>query len=395
MRDAVIVGAVRTPIAKEKGALKDLPPEVYAAEVIKEVIKRSGLKDPLEVDEVIFGHCLGAVGCMGRVAWLKAGLPLEVPAITVDRQCGSGSTTVNLAASLIWGGVGELYLAGGVESMTRQPYLMERPTEAFQRTAPAWIPRRTLAPAEIGDPPMGITAENVAERWQISREEQDEFAYLSQKKAARAIQEGRFKEQIVPIVVPQKKGDPVIFDQDEHPRPNTTLEVLAKLPPAFKPGGTVTAGNSSGINDGAAALLIASRQKAEKLGLKPMARIVGHAAAGVDPNIMGIGPVPAVKKVLAKTGLTLNDIDVIELNEAFASQSIAVCRELGIDWRDEEKFNPNGGAIALGHPIAASLAILVVKAVYELKRRQGRYALITACCGGGQGVATIIENIDD
>lgn len=390
MREAVIVGAARTPIARENGALRDVPPETMAAIVMKEAVVRSGLQKPELIDEVIFGHCLGAPGCIGRMALLKAGLPMEIPAITIDRQCGSGSTAVNLAATHIWAGVGDIYLTGGVESMTRQPYLLEKPL-SFQRFPPNWIPRRPLSPPEIGDPPMGITAENVAERFNVPREEQDEFAYLSQLKAARAIREGRFKEQIVPVTVPQKKGEPIVFEVDEHPRPNTTVEVLAKLPPVFKPGGTVTAGNSSGINDGAAALLIASREKAEELGLRPLAAIRAFAAAGVDPNIMGMGPVPATRKALAKAGLTIDQMDVIELNEAFAAQAIACCRELGIDWRDQEKFNPNGGAIALGHPIAATLAILIIKAVYELHRRSGRYALITACCGGGQGVATIIE----
>ncbi|MEW6273515.1 MAG: thiolase family protein [Bacillota bacterium] len=391
MPQPVILSAVRTPIAKENGALKDVPPEDYAALVIKEAVKRSGIDNPGIIDEVIFGHCLGAAGCMARVALLKAGLPMEIPGLTIDRQCGSGSTAVNTAAAFIQAGAGEVYVAGGVESMTRQPYLLEKPVTAYQRNAPKWIQPRPLAPAEIGDPPMGITAENVAERWGISREEQDEFACLSQLKAARAIREGRFKEQIVPVVIPQKKGDPIIFATDEHPRPNTTPEVLAKLPPVFKPGGTVTAGNSSGINDGAGALVLASLDRAKAMGLKPLAGIVSFAAAGVDPNIMGIGPVPATRRALARAGLALNDMDVIELNEAFAAQSIACCRELGIDWRDQEKLNPNGGAIALGHPIAATLTMLVVKAVYELHRREGRYALITACCGGGQGVATVIE----
>ncbi|MDI6822824.1 MAG: thiolase family protein [Bacillota bacterium] len=393
MREAVIVSAVRTPIARENRALRDVPPEEYAALVIREAVQRSGLRDYTLIDEVIFGHCLGAAGCMARLALLKAGLPISIPGLTVDRQCGSGSTAVNLAAALIWSGAGEVYIAGGVESMTRQPYLLEKPTTAYQRFPPAWIKPRPLAPPEIGDPPMGITAEDVAERWRISREEQDEFAYLSQLKAVRAVNEGRFKEQIVPVPIPQKKGDPIIFDTDEHPRPDTSPEALAKLPPVFKPGGSVTAGNSSGINDGAAALLVTSREKADELGLEPLATVRAFAAAGVDPNIMGIGPVPATRKALAAAGLGLQSIDVIELNEAFAAQAIACCRELGIDWRDQERFNPNGGAIALGHPIAATLAILVVKAVHELHRRKGRYALVTACCGGGQGVATVLERV--
>lgn len=391
-KEAVIVGAARTAIAREKGALAFLPPDIYAAEVVKEAIKRSGLKDPEAIDELIFGHCLGAqFGCMARVVVLKAGLPMSIPALNIDRQCGSGSTAVNLAATQIWAGVGDIYVAGGVDSMTRVPYLLERPTEPFSRTPPSFV-RQALSIPEIGDPPMGITAENVAAKYGIGREEQDEFGYLSQVKAEKAIKEGRFKEQIVPVTIPSKKGDPVVFDTDEHPRFGATREALAKLKPAFKKDGSVTAGNSSGINDGAGALVLMSRDKADELGLKPMAKVVSIGYGGVDPNIMGMGPVPAVRKALAKAGMTIGQIDVIELNEAFAAQAIACSNELGIDWRDMEKVNPNGGAIALGHPIAGSLAILTIKAIYELKRTGKRFALITACCGGGQGVATIIEN---
>jgi acetyl-CoA C-acetyltransferase len=393
MREAVIVGMARTAIAKENGALRDIPAQNLAAVVMKAAVDRSGLQKPELIDEVIYGHCLGAAGCLGRMALLEAGLPMEIPAITIDRQCGSGSTAVNLAATHIWAGVGDIYLAGGVDSMTRQPYLLEKPTAAFQRNAPKFT-GRPLSPESIGDPPMGITAENVAQRFNIPREEQDEMGYLSQVKAARAIKEGRFKDQIVPVVIPQKKGDPVVFEVDEHPRPNTTLEALAKLRPAFKKDGTVTAGTSSGINDGAAALLVTSREKAEELGLKPLAVVRAFGSGGVDPNIMGMGPVPATRKALARAGLSIDQLDVIELNEAFAAQAIACCRDLGIDWRDGEKFNPNGGAIALGHPIAGSLAILTVKAISELHRKGARYALVTACCGGGQGVATIIEKVD-
>ncbi|MCL6610578.1 MAG: thiolase family protein [Peptococcaceae bacterium] len=393
MKEAVIVSGCRTAIAKEKGALAHLSPDIYAAEVVKEAVRRSGLKDPEMIDEVIFGHCLGAqFGCMARVVTLRAGLPMSIPALNIDRQCGSGSTAVNLAATQIWAGVGDIYVAGGVDSMTRIPYIMERPTEPFPRIPPPFV-RPALSIPEIGDPPMGITAENVAAKYGISREEQDEFGYLSQVKAERAIKEGRFKEQIVPVAVPQKKGDPVIFDTDEHPRFGTTREALAKLRPAFKKDGSVTAGNSSGINDGSGAVVVMSGDKARELGIAPMARVVSIGYGGVDPNIMGMGPVPAVRKALARAGMTIGQIDVIELNEAFASQSIACCNELGIDWRDQEKFNPNGGAIALGHPIAGSLAILTVKAIYELKRTGKRFALVSACCGGGQGVATIIENI--
>ncbi|MCE5261962.1 MAG: thiolase family protein [Deltaproteobacteria bacterium] len=399
MKEAVIVSAARTPIAKENGALKDVPPEELGGVVIREAVKRANITDPGIIDEVVFGNCFSGVGCIARVSMLKAGLPVTIPAIQVDRQCGSGSTAVNVAAALIQSGAGEVYVAGGVESLTRMPFLLERPSTAYQRA-----PQRVVGPfgwrlstEEIGDPPLGIIAENMAERWSVSREDQDEFAFLSQIKAERALKEGRFKEQIVPVTIPQKKGASIVFDTDEHPRLGTTLESLAKLRPAFKPDGTVTAGNSSGINDGAAAFVLASREKALELTDKPLATVKAFASAGVDPNFMGIGPVPATRKVLARTGLTIKDMDVIELNEAFASQAVACCKDLGIEWRvsDRERLSPNGGAIALGHPIAGSLAILVTKAIYELRRIEGRYALITACCGGGQGVATIIERWRD
>ena len=387
MREAVIVSAARTAIAKENGGLRDVPPEDFGGLVIKEAVERAGL-DPLEIDEVIFGHCLGAVGAMARVASLVAGLPMSIPALTLDRQCCSGVEAINRAAMAIMAGQADVMVAGGVESMTRQPYLMAK-AMAFQRQAPTFFPRRRLSPDAIGDPPMGVTAENVAEKYNVSREDQDAFALLSQQKAAAAIKDGRFKDQIIPVVIPQKKGDPTVFDTDEHPR-ETTLEKLAKLQPVFRKGGSVTAGNASGINDGAGAVVVMERSLAEKKGLKPLAKVVGFAAGGVDPNIMGMGPVPAVKKVLERTGLSIGDIDIIELNEAFASQALACMRELGIKM---EQVNPNGGAIALGHPIAGSLAILTVKMVYELQRQQAKYGMITACAGGGQGVATILERI--
>lgn len=393
MNEVVIVSAARTAIAKEKGSLANLSPDIFGAEVVKEAVKRSGLKDLEAIDEVVFGHALGhQFGGMARHVTLQAGLPMSVPSLTVERQCGSGSTALNVAAAHIWAGLGDIYVAGGTESMTRVPYMMEKPTDSFQRTNPEWVLYKT-APAEIGDPPMGITAENVAAKYNVGREEQDELAYLSQIKAEKAIKEGRFKEQIIPIMIPQRKGDPVVFDTDEHPRFGTTRESVAKLRPAFIKDGSVTAGNSSGINDGAGAVVMMSKSKAEELGIAPMAKMVAVGYGGVDPNYMGMGPVPAVRRALAKAGLTIDQIDVIELNEAFAAQVIACCNELGINWQDNEKFNPNGGAIALGHPIAGSLAILNIKAMYELKRTGKKYALITACCGGGQGVATILENI--
>ncbi|MBS3897866.1 MAG: thiolase family protein [Dethiobacter sp.] len=389
MKEAVIISGARTPIARENGALRDVPPEKYAALVIREAVNRAGI-DPATVDQVVMGHCLGAAGCIARIAWLEAGFPFSVPGLTIDRQCGSGSEAVNLAAALILSGQAEIVVAGGAESMTRMPYLLEKPASPYQRSAPVFIQPRPLSPKQIGDPPMGITAENVAERYKVSREDQDAFGLASQQKAERAIREGRFKEQIVPVLIPQKKGDPVVFDTDEHPRFGITLEALTKLPSVFKKDGTVTAGTSSGINDGAGALVIMERGKAEALGLKPMGLIRAAAAAGVDPNIMGIGPVPATKLALKRAGITADDLDVIELNEAFASQALACIRELGLNM---DKVNPNGGAIALGHPIAGSLAILTVKLIYELQRQKARYGLVSACCGGGQGVATIIERM--
>ncbi|KJE26190.1 acetyl-CoA C-acyltransferase family protein [Geobacillus kaustophilus] len=385
-RDAVIVSAVRTAIARQGGALATLPAHIYGAEVIKEAMRRANIGPEL-VDDVIIGNVLSGGGNIARLTALQTGLSLELTGLTVDRQCGSGINAVNLAAQAIWAGDGDVYIAGGVESMSRAPYLMDRPEKPYSSTPPSFR-KSQLSPKEIGDPPMGITAENLAKKYGISREEQDAFALRSQQRMARAMQEGRFEEQIVPITVPVKKGEPFVFDTDEHPRPNTTMEALAKLPPAFLEGGTVTAGNSSGLNDAASALVIMSREKAEELGAKPLAVIRAHAVAGVDPNIMGIGPVPATRKVLKKAGLSLDEMDIIEINEAFAAQVITCDRELEMD---PEKVNVNGGAIAHGHPLGATGAILITKAVYELKRRGGKYALVTACIGGGQGIATIIE----
>jgi acetyl-CoA C-acetyltransferase len=379
-RDAVIVSAVRTAIARQGGALATVPAHIFGAEVIKEAMRRANI-GPEMVDDVIMGNVLSGGGNIARLTALQTGLSLEITGLTVDRQCGSGINAVNLAAQAIRAGDGDVYIAGGIESMSRAPYLMDRPEKPYSSTPPSFR-KSQLSPKEIGDPPMGITAENLVKKYGISREEQDEFALRSQQKMARAMQEGRFKEQIVPITVPVKKGEPIVFDTDEHPRPNTTIEALSKLPPAFLEGGTVTAGNSSGLNDAASALVIMSREKAEELGLTPLAVIRAYAVAGVDPNIMGIGPVPATRKVLKKAGLTLDDMDLIEINEAFAAQVIACDRELNMN---PEKVNVNGGAIAHGHPLGATGAILITKAVYELQRSGGRYALITACIGGGFG----------
>ncbi|AXI10209.1 acetyl-CoA C-acyltransferase [Oceanobacillus zhaokaii] len=385
-RDAVIVSAVRTPIARQGGALASIPPHVFGAEVIKEAIKRVGI-EPEHIDDVIFGNVLSGGGNIARLTALQSGLAIELPGLTIDRQCGSGINAITLAAQAIKSGDGDIYIAGGTESMSRAPYLMDRPEKAYSSTPPQFRGSQ-LSPKEIGDPPMGITAENLAEKYEISREEQDEFSLRSQQRMAKAIEEGRFDAQIVPITVPVRKGEPIVFKTDEHPRPNTTIEGLSKLKPAFLKDGTVTAGSSSGLNDAASALVIMSREKAEELNITPLATIRATAVAGVDPNIMGIGPVPATKKVLEKSGLSLSEIDIIELNEAFAAQVIACDRELNLD---PEKLNVNGGAISHGHPLGATGAILATKAIYELKRSNGRYALITACIGGGQGIATIIE----
>lgn len=386
MREAVIVSAVRTAIGKQGGALASVPPHIFGAEVIKEAMKRVNVT-PEMVEDVILGNVLSGGGNIARLTALQTDLSIELPGLTIDRQCGSGINAVMLAAQAILAGDGDVYVAGGVESMSRAPYLMDRPEKPYS-TVPPRIRKSQLSPTAIGDPPMGLTAENLAKKYEISREEQDDFSASSQQKMKRAIDEGRFIEQIVPIDIPIRKGNPVVFSQDEHPRPQSTKEVLAKLPPAFLDAGTVTAGNSSGLNDAAAALVVMSREKAEELGIKPLAIIKAHAVAGVNPAIMGIGPVPATRKVMEKSGLSLDEMDIIEINEAFAAQVIACDRELNMDL---EKVNVNGGAIAHGHPLGATGAILLTKAVYELERIKGRYALITACIGGGQGIAAIIE----
>ena len=385
-REAVIVSAVRTAIGKQGGALATVPAHVFGAEVIKEALKRANVA-PEMVDDVIMGNVLSGGGNIARLTALQTGLSMQLPGLTVDRQCGSGINAINLAAQAIWSGDGDVYIAGGVESMSQAPHLMDRPEKPYGSSPPKFR-KSLLSPKEVGNPPMGITAENLVAKYEVSREEQDEFAIASQQKMARAMEEERFAEQIVSVSIPVRKGEPVEFSVDEHPRPQVTKESLAKLPPAFLEGGSVTAGNSSGLNDAASALVIMSRERADELGIKPLAVIRAHAVAGVDPNIMGIGPVPAVRKVMEKSGLSLKDMDLIEINEAFASQVIACNRELEMD---PAKVNVNGGAIAHGHPLGATGAILITKATHELKRSEGRYALITACIGGGQGIATIIE----
>ncbi len=403
MPEAVIVDAVRTPVGRYGGALREVRPDDLAALVIQALVRRNHL-DPGIIDDVIFG-CANQAGednrNVARMAVLLAGLPATVAAQTVNRLCGSGLQAVVTAAHAIRGGEGEVFIAGGVESMTRAPLVMAKPEHAFPRgdarmhdTTLGWRFVNPRLAAMYPTYSMGETAENVAEQYGITREEQDAFALLSQHRAAAAIAAGRFREEIVPVVVANsrgKSGEPVVMDTDEHPRPQTTAEDLAKLEPAFRKGGTVTAGNSSGINDGAAGLLVMEAARSNALGLTPKVRIVASAVAGVDPGVMGLGPVPATRKVLKRTGMVLEDLDVIELNEAFAAQVLACARDLGIPM---EKLNPNGGAVALGHPIGCSGARILTSLIYELRRRRGRYGLATMCIGVGQGIAVIIERLE-
>jgi acetyl-CoA C-acetyltransferase len=385
MTKAVIVSAVRTPIAKKGGALSSLDPSIYGAIVLKEALQRVNVSGE-DVDDVILGNCLSGGGNIARLTLLQAELPYSVPGLTIDRQCGSGINSVALAAEAIVAGKARIVVAGGTESMSRTPYLLAPQEKAYNSMPPKFVSRQ-LSPDFIGNPPMGITAENLVRKYAISREEQDKFALRSQRRMAEAMENNLFEEQVVPIPVKTKKGE-VLFSIDEHPRPTITSDNLAKLPPAFKHGGSVTAGNSSGVNDGASILVIMSEDEANKRGLEPLAYITDWAIAGVDPNIMGIGPVPAVQKLLKQTGTQLNEFDLIEINEAFASQVLACDRELSFDMN---KVNVNGGAIAHGHPIAATGGMLVTKLAYEMKRRNVSKGLVTACIGGGQGIALALE----
>jgi acetyl-CoA C-acetyltransferase len=399
MRDAVIVDAVRTPMGKYAGVLKDVRPDDLLAHVITRLVERTRV--PVEAIEDVYAGCANQAGednrNVARMAALLAGLPIEIPGATVNRLCGSGLEAVNDAARAIQTDSGDLFIAGGVESMTRAPLVMLKPTEPFPRggisladTTIGWRfvnPRLTaLFPPES----MGETAENVADKYRIGREAQDAFALQSHQRAVAAAEAGRFKDEIVPIAVPQRKGEPVVVDADEGPRPDTSLEKLAKLKPAFREGGTVTAGNASQVNDGAAALLLTSRDKARELGLRPMARIVATAVAGVHPSYMGIGPVPATRKALGRASLRADQIDLVELNEAFAAQSLACLRDLDLD---QARCNVNGGAIALGHPLGCSGARILCTLLHEMRRRRVRYGLATMCIGVGQGIATIVERI--
>lgn len=389
-RDVVIVSAVRTAIGTFGGGLSTVSATELGATVIKEALQRAQIS-PDQVDEVIMGNVLqaGLGQNPARQAAIKAGLPQEVPAMTINKVCGSGLKAVHLATQAIQTGDAEIVVAGGMENMSQAPYLLKEARNGFrmgdQKVVDSMIHDGLWC--AFNDIHMGITAENICDLYGLSREEQDQFAFESQQKAARAMENGYFEEEIVPVAVLQRKGDPRIVDRDEHPRPQTTLADLAKLRPAFKKEGSVTAGNASGINDGAACLVVMSREKAEELQLQPMAVIRGNASAGVDPKIMGVGPVPATKKALQKAGMTMDQIDLVEANEAFAAQSLAVARDLNID---PDKINVNGGAIALGHPIGASGARILVTLLYEMKRRNAASGLATLCIGGGQGVSTVV-----
>lgn len=400
MINAYICDAIRTPIGRYGGSLSTVRTDDLAAAPIKALMDRNPQVDWKELDDIFYG-CANQAGednrNVARMAGLLAGLPVEVPGMTINRLCASSLDAVGTAARAIKSGEVDLVIAGGVESMSRAPFVMGKAEAAFSRSAKiedttiGWRFVNPKMKAEYGIDSMPETAENVADDFKISRADQDAFALRSQERAARAIADGVFKEEIVPVSVPQRRGDPVVFDTDEHPRA-TSAEALAKLKSIVRPDGSVTAGNASGVNDGSCALLLASEDAVKKYGLTPKARVVAMATAGLAPRIMGYGPTPAVQKVLAKTGLSIEDMDVIELNEAFAAQGLAVTRALGLA-DDAEHVNPNGGAIALGHPLGASGARLVTTAMYQLQRTGGKYALCTMCIGVGQGAAVIIERV--
>jgi 3-oxoadipyl-CoA thiolase len=400
MKEAVIVEAVRTPMGRHGGILKDIRTDDLAAYIIAKMVEKTGI-DKEQIEDVYFG-CTNQAGedsrNVARNAALLAGLPYTIPGATVNRLCGSGLEAINQAGRAVETDHGDLFVAGGVENMTRGPWVMGKPANAFQRgdvqmydSSLGWRfpnPRMGELYSLINN---GETAENVAEKYQVSRKDQDELAFASHQKAIKAQQDGRLKDEIVPYQIAQRNGAPLVHDKDEGPRADTSLEILAGLRPVFKKDGSVTAGNSSPLSDGAAALLITTPQKAEQLKLKPMARIVASATAGVHPNFMGIGPIPASQKALKRAGLTIEQIDLVEINEAFASQVLACIRELGVD---PKKLNVNGGAIALGHPLGCSGARIVTTLVHEMNKRGNRYGLATMCIGVGQGIATIVERIN-
>ncbi len=389
--EVVIVSAVRTAIGSFNGSLKDISAPELGAVAIKGALEKAGLK-PEQIDEVILGNVLqaGLGQNPARQAALKAGLPVSVSAMTINKVCGSGLKAVHLATQAIIAGDAEVVVAGGIENMSQAPYILKNARNGFKMGDQKLIDTMTSdgLTCVFNDYHMGVTAENLCEKYELTREEQDEFAAASQEKAVNAIEAGRFKDEIVPVEIPQRKSDPIIFDTDEYPKKGTTAEKLAKLRPAFKKDGSVTAGNASGINDGAAILVVMSRKRADELGIKPLVTIKGNASAGVDPSIMGIGPVQAVKKALEKAAVSMEELELIEANEAFAAQSLAVDRELAFN---KDILNVNGGAIALGHPIGASGARILVTLIHEMQKRQAKKGLATLCIGGGQGVATVVE----
>jgi 3-oxoadipyl-CoA thiolase len=401
MREAVIVEAVRTPMGRHGGIFKDVRTDDLAAFIIAKLVEKTGINKE-EIEDVYFG-CTNQAGedsrNVARNAALLAGLPYTVPGATVNRLCGSGLEAINQAGRAVETDHGDLFVAGGVESMTRGPWVMGKPANAYQRgdvqmydSSLGWrFPNKRMAElySLINN---GETAENVADKYHVSREDQDKLALASHQKALQAHKDGRLKDEIIPFEMAQRKGAPLVYDKDEGPRADTSMEILAGLQPAFKKGGSVTAGNSSPLSDGAAALLITTPQRAEQLKLKPLARIVASAAAGVHPNYMGIGPIPAAQKVLKRAGLSIEQIDLVELNEAFASQVLACARELGIGL---DKLNVNGGAIALGHPLGCSGARIMTTLIHEMRKRGSRYGLATMCIGVGQGIATIVERINN
>lgn len=401
MREVVIVDAVRTPIGRYNGSLRHIRPDDLGAAVIKALVERNPDVPAAEIEEVVLGNANQAGEDnrnVARMSGLLAGLPVEVAGTTINRLCGSGLDAVNYAARAIIAGEGDIFIAGGTESMTRAPLVMAKPEKDFPRgnmemfdTTIGWRFVNSKLKDMYGTDSMPETAENVAKKYGISREAQDEFAAQSQLRAQNAVEAGRFENEIVPVVYEDKKGNKTVIDSDEHPRPGTTVEKLAKLKPLFKDG-TVTAGNASGVNDGASALLLMSREKAEQLGLKPLAKYIVSATVGLDPSIMGMGPVYAVQKALKRANLSVEDMELIELNEAFAAQSLGCIQELGLD---QSRVNVNGGAIAFGHPLGASGARILTTLLYEMKKRDSKYGLATMCVGVGQGIATIIENIGE
>jgi acetyl-CoA C-acetyltransferase len=393
MREVVIVSAARTAVGTFGGALRDIPAVELGKIAVEEALKRAKIK-PEQVEEVILGNVLtaGQGQNPARQVLIRSGIPKEIPATTINKVCASGLKSVMMAAQAIKAGDADIIVAGGIESMSQAPFLVPGARWGYRMND------ATLVDEMIQDGlldifnryHMGITAENVAEKFGVSRQDQDALALKSQQNAGQAIQSGRFKEEIVPVIIPQKKGNPVVFDTDEHPRPSTTKEALAALRPAFRKDGTVTAGNASGINDGGAALVVMAAEKAKALGLEPMARIKSYATAGVAPEIMGTGPVPSSQRALSKAGLTVKDLELVEANEAFAAQAVYVNRMMGFD---PEKVNVNGGAIALGHPIGASGARILITLLFEMKKRQARYGLATLCVGGGMGGAMVVERM--